>query len=119
MKALLLAVFVSSLASGALADAPTFRIYPNRTFGPDPTAACARLTTQAVAPDGVRFFRRLDQLPWGVLEHAVLRTVAGCPVREIVFEGRVWYVASGIPRAERLDPAMRAPIQRDDHPDGR
>jgi hypothetical protein len=112
MKALLFAVLASSLAGGAMADAPIVRIYPNRTLGPDPTAACARLTTQTAAPDGVRFFKRLDQLPWGVLEHAVMRTVAGCPVREIVFEGQTWYVATGMPRAQRLDPAVREPLGR-------
>jgi hypothetical protein len=118
MRALLIALAASSLAGAAMADAPISRIHPNRTLGPDPTAACAKLTTQTVAPDGVKFFRRLDQLPWGVLEHAVLRTVAGCPVREIVYEGQTWYVASGSPQIERLDPAARAPIHRDDHPDG-
>lgn len=112
MRALLFAVLASSLAGGAMADAPTdFKVYTNRTLGPDPTAACAKLTTQTAAPDGVRLFKRLDQLPWAVLEHAVLRTVAGCPVREIVYEGQTWYVATGIPRAERLDPAVRQPLE--------
>lgn len=58
-----------------------------------------------MAPDGVRFFRRLDQLPWGVMEHAVWRTVDGCPVREIVYQGQTYYLASGNLRVERLDPA--------------
>ncbi|MGZ3275540.1 MAG: hypothetical protein ACXU82_20480 [Caulobacteraceae bacterium] len=66
---------------------------------------CSKLDTQTVAPDGVRMFKRLDQLPKGMLEHAVWRTVGGCPVREIVFEGRTYYVTSANPKLERLDPA--------------
>ena len=66
---------------------------------------CAKLGTQTVAPDGVKMFRRLDQLPRGVMEHAVWRSVGGCPVREIVFGGQTYYVASATPRLERLDPA--------------
>ncbi len=71
---------------------------PNiRTLGPDPTAACARLTTQTVAPDGIPL-RKLGDLPGAIMEHAVWRTVAGCPVREIVYEGQTYYVDGPIPR---------------------
>ena len=66
----------------------------------------------SVAPDGVRLFRRLDQLPKGVLEHAVWRTVSGCPVREIVFDGRTYYVTSANPLIERLDPVARGPVDQ-------
>ena len=72
---------------------------PVAPLGPS-TAACARLGAQTVAPDGVRMFKRLDRLPWGVLEHAVWRTVGGCPVREIRYQGQTYYVASGNPRLE-------------------
>ena len=76
-------------------------------------AACAKLDTQAVAPDGVRIFKKLNQLPWGVMEHAVWRTVSGCPVREIVFGGETYYVTSNAPQVERLDPvAHPSPAQR-------
>lgn len=81
---------------------------PSRTFIPTPKVnLCAKLDAQTVAPDGVRMFRRLDQLPKGVLEHAVWRTVAGCPVREIVFDGQTYYVTSANPQLERLDPVAR------------
>jgi len=89
---------------------------PGRPFGtyiPTPKVnLCAKLGTQTVAPDGVRMFKRLDQLPKGVLEHAVWRSVGGCPVREIVFEGQTYYVASADARFERLDPAVAQRIQR-------
>jgi hypothetical protein len=90
---------------GPLFNAPLRRLAPNQFIPAPPSVACSRLATQTVAPDGVRIFKRLDQLPWGVLEHAVWRTVSGCPVREIVFGGQTYYVASSSPRIERLDPA--------------
>jgi hypothetical protein len=80
----------------------------------DAASACSRLSNQTVAPDGVRLFKRLDQLPKGVLEHAVWRTVGGCPVREIVFEGQTYYVVSGNAQVQRLQPADPAPLQRQD-----
>src|SRR6516164_3807520 len=61
-------------------------------------SACAKLNTQTVAPDGVRIFKKLNELPWGVMEHAVWRTVSGCPVREIVFDGQTYYLVSGNPQ---------------------
>ena len=91
---------------------------PGRPFGSFILAPkvnlCAKLGAQAVAPDGVRMFRRLDQLPNGVLEHAVWRTVGGCPVREIVFEGQTYYLAAANPQLERLDPATNR-IERHSH----
>lgn len=109
--------------SPQLFRSPLQRLAPNSFVQPPAAGACAKFATRTVAPDGVRFFRRLDQLPWGVMEHAVWRTVDGCPVREIVFGGETYYVASASPQIERLDPVARAPgwapIQRQDQPDGR
>jgi hypothetical protein len=65
--------------------------------------ACARLATQALAPDGVPL-KKLGELPPGLLEHAVWRTVGGCPVREIVFAGQTYYVQGSSPQVERIDP---------------
>lgn len=73
---------------------------------------CGKLGAQATAPDGVKMFRRLDQLPRGVMEHAVWRTVAGCPVREIVFDGETYYVTSADPKLER-GPAVGPRTRRD------
>ena len=83
------------------------RIASFKTLGSDPTHACANLTQQTVAPDGTPLLKRLDQLPRGVMEHAVWRTVGGCPVREIVFGGQTYYMASTNPQLERLDPVAR------------
>ena len=91
---------------------------PSRPFGSFIQApkvnTCAKLGAQAVAPDGVRMFKRLDQLPNGVMEHAVWRTVGGCPVREIVFQGQTYYLSATDPQLERLDPATNR-IQRRSH----
>jgi hypothetical protein len=86
---------------------------PPRSFVKPPVVnTCGKLGAQTVAPDGVKMFKRLDQLPWGVMEHAVWRTVGGCPVREIVFEGQTYYLSSGNPQLQRLDPVVRAPSKR-------
>jgi hypothetical protein len=63
---------------------------------PEPPAACAKLETQTAAPNGVPF-RKLNELPRAVVEHAVWRTVEGCPVREVVWQGQTYYVASSNP----------------------
>jgi hypothetical protein len=107
-------LFAAALAVSPVASQPDFNPQPGlhrleapiRNFGPLP-AACAKLDNQAVAPDGVRIFKKLNELPWAMLEHAVWRTVGGCPVREIVFAGQTYYLTSASPRVERLDPIAR------------
>ena len=104
-------LFAAALAVSPAAPQPYFNLQPGlrtldaplRNFGQLPNA-CAKLESQAVAPDGVRIFKKLNELPWAVQEHAVWRTVGGCPVREIVFEGETYYLASGNPQIERVDP---------------
>jgi hypothetical protein len=84
------------LFAAAVAGAPGPA--PITTFvvkGPG-TPACAKLLSQTVAPDGTPF-RRLDQLPDKIEEHAVWRTVSGCPVREVVWQGQTYYVGSSNP----------------------
>ena len=89
----------------------------------DATLSCAKLLTQTAAPDGTPF-RRLDELPPKVEEHAVWRTVAGCPVREVVWEGQTYYVGSSNPAFDS-GPLQGSRIQRrnsgspDTAPDGR
>jgi hypothetical protein len=109
-------LFAAALAVSPAASQSDFNPQPglHRLEGPirafsQPPAACAKLDNQAVAPDGVRIFKKLNELPWGVMEHAVWRTVGGCPVREIVFQGQTYYLTSANPRVERLDPVVRAP----------
>ncbi len=74
---------------------------------PLPAEACAALVSKTSASDGVPF-RRLDQLPQGVVEHAVLRSVEGCPVREVSYGGRTYYVGPSIPRRELVKPIADA-----------
>jgi hypothetical protein len=120
-------LFAAALAVSSWADqvyhppqlSPMQRAASGRIIQPPAASACAKFATRTVAPDGVRFFRRLDQLPWGVVEHAVWRMVEGCPVREIVFGGQVYYMASASPQIERLDPMVAAPSPPIDHPGGR
>jgi len=112
-------LFAAALAVSPAASQPDFNLQPGlhrlqapiRNFG-EPPAACAKLDSQTVAPDGVRIFKKLNELPWGVMEHAVWRTVGGCPVREIVFGGETYYLASGNPQIERLDPVAHGPNRR-------
>jgi hypothetical protein len=70
------------------------------------------MTQKTVAPDGVPFFK-LNELPPGIAEHAVWRTVAGCPVREIVYRGQPYYIGPSIPRLE-TGPAYGNRITRHD-----
>jgi hypothetical protein len=84
-----------------------------RTFIlPPKVDTCAKLDTQTVAPDGVPLLKRLDKLPMGMLEHAVWRTVGGCPVREVVIGGQTMYLASPSPKIVRLDPAAYGRIDQ-------
>jgi hypothetical protein len=84
------------LFAAAVAGAPASPSITTFVAKGDVTPACAKLLTQTVAPDGTPF-RRLDQLPPKVEEHAVWRTVGGCPVREVVWEGQTYYVGSSNP----------------------
>jgi hypothetical protein len=91
-----------------------FAFSATRTLGPDPTAACARLANQTVAPDGVPL-KKLGELPPALLEHAVWRRVGGCPVREIVFGGQTYYLQGSGPKVVRLDPDAGQIQRRDAH----
>jgi hypothetical protein len=101
-------LFASYLAASPIVVQPAQAYDPSdwvqvapklRTLGPDPTAACAKLSTQTVAPDGLPL-RKLGDLPGAIMEHAVWRTIAGCPVREIVYYGQTYYVQGANPRLE-------------------
>ena len=84
-------LFAAALA-GPAGNAPTV-VWVDKGAS---TPACAKLLTQTLAPDGTPF-RRLDQLPPKIEEHAVWRTVSGCPVREVVWQGQAYYVGSSNP----------------------
>jgi hypothetical protein len=94
-----------------LARAPLPRITGFSILAPNPLQACAKLAEKTVAPDGVPL-KKLGELPPGLLEHAVLRTVNGCPVREIVFAGQTYYLQGSSPQIERVDPVAPSIKQR-------
>ena len=98
------------LLAAALAGAPAFTAPGSQNVAKAAEAACASLTTQTVAPNGVPF-RKLNELPWGVVEHAVWRKVEGCPVREVVYKGKTYYVQSSMPKLES-GPAVEQPRSR-------
>jgi hypothetical protein len=77
-------------------------------------AACQRMTAQTVAPNGVPF-KKLNELPWGVLEHAVWRKVGGCPVREVVYKGQTYYVGSSLPTVDRSPAVEGRYTRKTDH----
>lgn len=86
--------------AAALAGSPAFTGPANgQDLAKAAEAACASLTTQTVAPNGVPF-KKLGDLPWGVFEHAVWRKVEGCPVREVVYRGATYYVQSSLPKLD-------------------
>jgi hypothetical protein len=68
-----------------------------------PALACAALQHK-VADLGLAQFKRLDQLPAALLEHAVLRTVEGCPVREVIVQGQVYYTQPSVPERQPVGP---------------
>jgi hypothetical protein len=91
MIALLLAAALAGVHPGQPSDPGGLLTPP--LAQPEPPVACARLETQTVAPNGVPF-RKLNELPRAAVEHAVWRTVEGCPVREVVWQGQTYYLAS-------------------------
>jgi hypothetical protein len=101
MRAFLAAVLIAGAALPAVAQISGS---PNTNTVAGAARACQALE-QKTAQDGAGAqFRRLDQLPPGLLEHAVLRTIAGCPVREVRYQGRTYYLQPSIPRMEPLGP---------------
>ena len=84
------------LFAAAVAGAPASPVITTFVTKGEATPACARLLTQTVAPDGTPF-KKLNELPPKVEEHAVWRTVGGCPVREVVWNGQTYYVGSNNP----------------------
>ena len=91
MRVVLSAVAVLALSSPAYAafdgGMPVNRI----RLPDDMTKACLALERE-VAQQGWVKLKRLNELPPALLEHAVLRLVDGCPVREVVYRGQVYYV---------------------------
>lgn len=87
---------IALLFAAAVAGSPATPRITTFVIKGDTTPACAKLLSQTTAPDGTPF-KKLGELPPGVEEHAIWRTVAGCPVREIVWQGQTYYVGSNNP----------------------
>jgi hypothetical protein len=106
------------LFAAAVAGAPASRTITTFVTKGEAAPACARLLTQTVAPDGVPF-KKLGELPEAVQEHAVWRTVSGCPVREVVWRGQTYYVGGSEPVVDRRPLAGSRMPRRDSVPDNR
>jgi hypothetical protein len=87
------------LFAAAVAGAPASPPITTFVMKGDLTPACAKLLTQTTAPDGTPF-KKLGELPPEVQEHAVWRTVEGCPVREVVWQGQTFYMGGSTPKVE-------------------
>ena len=106
-------LFAAALVVSPVATQPSQPLVFKFHFEPpSPAVACAKLLDKTVAPDGVPF-RKLNELPPGLLEHAVLRSVNGCPVRELVYGGQAYYVGPAIGTLEK-GPDVGSRIQRRD-----
>jgi hypothetical protein len=84
---------------GAPAPTMTFKVIGSLELFGKPL--CNRSTTQTAGP-GNAHLKKLGELPPGLEEHAVLRMIDGCPVREIVSGGRTYYLdapTGGLERA--------------------
>ena len=92
MKAFLFAVLLSSAAISARAESILDKIGPGSAAGRE-AQACNALQIQTSGPAKAPF-KRLGDLPPGFLQHAVLRTVEGCPVLEVVMHGQIYYAPS-------------------------
>ena len=64
---------------------------------------CVRPPVKTSGPGNSKV-QKLGDLPPGLLEHAVNRLVNGCPVREIVSGGGVYYLDAPTGGLERADP---------------
>ena len=99
MRAFLFALSLAAVAASAQAANPLMAL------SIDPHQSCKALAVKtadlSVAPMRLK---KLSELPPGVLQHAVYRVVAGCPVMEVVLKGQVYYAPS-IPTMTALAPA--------------
>jgi hypothetical protein len=101
-----------SMALLAALAAATTVVAPGSAADTDEGAAFSACRDLAAHADdlGPMKFRRLSELPPGVLVHAVYRMVQGCPVAEVLVKGERYYVPSVVRRED--GPATRA-IRRD------
>jgi hypothetical protein len=113
MSAALIAAALTALAAPASAGLDNAAVRPADLLADlqKSQEACAHISQKTVDQHGAKL-RRLDQLPWGLIEHAVLRSVGGCPVREVVYQGQVYWVPGTAPRVGRADPSGQLQKQK-------
>jgi hypothetical protein len=108
-------LFAAALVVSPASAQPTQALESRFQFG-EPSvraATCAKRAIQTLGRNGFAPITKLGDLPPGVLEHAVLRIVDGCPVREIVYAGQTYYYPDiGSDGLERLDPAVPSTKER-------
>ena len=100
MSAALIAATLTAIAAPTIVGTPAYGGLDTRMVAPWNSPAldrdrlgesCQTLAQKTADRFGARF-KRLDQLPWGLVEHAVLRSVGGCPVREVVYQGQTYWI---------------------------
>lgn len=116
MSAALIAAALTALTAPTIEPALGARAGPPSNLpgldGARIPASCRVLTQKTADSRGAKF-KRLDELPWGLIEHAVLRSVAGCPVREVIYQGQVYWVEPASPgRIEQVQPLIAQPAPK-------
>jgi hypothetical protein len=72
-----------------------------------PMRDCSEFAIKTAGPDGTTL-KKLGDLPPGLPEHAVLRTIHGCPVREIMYAGGgTYYLGVPQPAVEGVSPVVK------------
>ena len=102
MRAILTALTLTALAAPALAAVDTLPRTSGSILQPGPLKSCQALAEKTAQGGHGPMLKRLDQLPPSLAEHAVLRTIQGCPVREVVYEGRTVWIQPSAPTIQTL-----------------
>jgi hypothetical protein len=70
-----------------------------------PARDCSQFAVKTAWSNGGKATKLAD-LPPGLLEHAVLRSIHGCPVREIMYAGGTYYLGVPDTGVEPVSPAV-------------
>ncbi len=115
MRTILIALGLAAAALPAVAappsNAPSGLVVTFMPKGGEENAvrtACESLLSRTSTIGSIQL-KRLGDLPPGRLEHAVLRTIGGCPVAEVVWQGQTYYVPSILPSQNM--PVDRSPAR--------
>ena len=97
---LVAAVLTAGLAASTIGPPPVGTL---RNALAGPPRVCDPAQLQQAAGFEPSALRRLDQLPAGSLQMAVVKTVAGCSVTVVRHEGRSYWILPPNPQAERRE----------------